>query len=107
MDAPLLAALILLPFINWPVAIILLRLAWVRPRIKALTERAWYATIIAACTTIYVLIAVNTNLGNALFSLEAGRLTVRLMFLGIGLYPLWWLWSYLTGGFGGDASNRP
>lgn len=95
----LLVALLMLPFFNWPVAIILIRLSRMSPSIKALSERAWLAALIALVTTVYVVVTWNTQFGYNWFTFDTGRTIVRLSILGIGLYPLWWLWAYYTGRF--------
>lgn len=99
MEALSLAALVALPFINWPLAITLLRLSRQRPYIRALSERAGLATIIAIVTTVYVAVAINSHLDFALFDAEAARVVVRSAIFVIGLYPLYWVWAYYTGRF--------
>lgn len=105
-DAIIFGALLFLPFINWPVAIMLIRLARIRPTIRALTERAVLALVIAVATTTYVLVAVNTEIGFAMFDFEIGKVILRLLILAIGLFPLWWLWSYYKGRFHGGLDDE-
>ena len=93
-------ALLLLPLINWPVAIILMRASARSPKILSLRERAGFALMIAISTTIYVGLTINVELGFPLFDTITGRTIVRLGVLTIGLYPMWWLWSYYTNRFG-------
>lgn len=102
MDTLIFLALLCLPFINWPVAISLVRLARIRPTIGALTERAALAVVIAIVTTIYVGIAANTQTGFPGIDFETSKVILRLLIIGIGLSPLWWLWGYYRGHF---ASN--
>lgn len=91
--------LLILPFINWPVAFMLVRLAWIKPTIRALTERAVLAVVIAIVTTIYVFVAANTQGGFLLLSQGEALTLLRLTIIGFGLYPTWWLWSYYRGRF--------
>lgn len=99
MDALVFAALLALPFINWPVAIILIRLARIKPMIRVLTERAVLAAIIATVTTVYWFIAVNTQLGFPVITSTGSMFVIRLMIVLVGIYPAWWLWSYYSGRF--------
>jgi hypothetical protein len=92
-------ALILLPLINWPVFILLARATRRDPTILSLRERTGYAFIIAACTSIYVVITINAEMDFVWFTNETGRVIVRFGVLIIGLYPIWWLWSYYTNRF--------
>lgn len=105
MDALVFAALLATPFINWPVAIILVRIARVRPTIRALTERAILAVIIAIVTTVYWFIAVNTQLGFPVITPTGSMFIIRCTIVVVGLYPMWWLWSYFSGGFRSDAQD--
>ena len=105
MDALVFAALLATPFINWPVAIILIRLARIRPTIRALTERAILAVIIAIVTTVYWFIAINTQLGFPVITPTGSMFIIRCTIVTIGLYPLWWLWSYSTGRFKGTKQD--
>lgn len=90
---------IVLPLVNWPVAITLLRLSLRRPRIRALSERAFLAFLIAVMTTGYSVVVVNSSTGYHVMDRDTGRNVVRLFVVLIGLYPIWWLWAYYTGRF--------
>ncbi len=83
---------------NWPVAIILIRAARRRPRIRALTVMATITTIIAVALTAYVAAVINAGYGY-LFPKEIAQVILRLMLLGLALFPLWFLWLYRTGRF--------
>ena len=89
------AALLLL---NWPVAVILSRAAFRRPRIRALTVMATLTTIIAIALTAYVLAVVNAGTGY-LLPREIAQVVIRGVFLTLALFPLWFLWLYRTGRF--------
>jgi hypothetical protein len=83
----------ILVIVNWTVAITLLRLAYRRgPRIRALTERAWLAVLIAVVTTL-------TFGAQELPGSAALGLASRLMMVSVSLYPVWWLWAYHTNRF--------
>lgn len=84
--------------LNWPVAVILVRAARKRPRIRALTVMATITTIIAILLTTYVVAVINMGAGYP-FPREAVQIAIRLPFLGLGLFPLWFLWLYRTGRF--------
>lgn len=99
LDSLLVVILLLLPFLNWLVAATLIRLSIISPSIKALSERAGLAVLIAMVTTIYAFVALNTVSGLTFFDAPTVRTVVRLLIIGIGLYPLWWAWSYYTGRF--------
>lgn len=91
----LIAAMLLL---NWPVALILVRAAARRPGIRALTVMATLTTIIAFALTAYVIAVVNAGQGY-LFPREVAQITIRVVFLALALFPLWFLWLYRTGRF--------
>lgn len=78
--------------INWTAAFILLRLAVRRPQIKALTERALLAVLIAIVTSL-------TLMGESLPEATGFETLARIAMVAISLYPLWWLWSYYSGRF--------
>ena len=91
----------LLPVINWPVAAILMRASLRRPAIRSLSERAVLAFLIALVTTVYSVIVINSTDGYPVLDRDTAQTVIRLFFLCLGLYPLWWLWSYWSGRFGG------
>lgn len=97
--------LLVLPFINWPVAFMLIRLARIKPHIRALTERAILAVVIAVVTTIYVFVAANTQGGFFVLSQGEALTLLRLTIIGFGLYPAWWLWTYYRGDFGSGEGD--
>jgi uncharacterized membrane protein len=98
-DALVAVAFLILPFVNWPVAVLLLRLSLQRPKIRSLAERAFLAFLIAIVTTVYALIVLNTQLGYPVMTRDTSRDIVRLFIFIVGLYPLWWLWAYWTDRF--------
>lgn len=100
--SPLLAGLLLVPFLDGLVAILLIRFAWEKPYINALIERAALAVGITVLTTVYAVAAANIDLGYPFFNLEDGRLLVRTVVLVIGLAPTWWLYLWLARKFGDD-----
>jgi hypothetical protein len=83
----------ILVIVNWTVAVTLLRLAYRRgPRIRALTERAWLAVLIAIATTLAF--GAQEFPGSAALSVAS-----RFVMVGVSLYPIWWLWAYHTNRF--------
>ena len=96
-DALLPSIIVLLTVIAIASAVVLVRAAVAKPRIGALTERAGIAVVIALFGIVYSAVAVNTEMGHAMFASEAARLGVRatvIVLLGI---PAWWTFLYLTG----------
>lgn len=103
LEGVLFAVIAALLLLNWPVAVILIRAAMRRPRIRALTVMATLTTIIAVSLTAYVLAVVNASV--SYLPREAMQVIFRLLFLLLALFPLWFLWLYRTGRFrdGGEA----
>ena len=96
-DAVLTSIIVVLTVVSIASAAVLVRAAYQRPRIGALTERATIAVVIAAFGLVYSAAAINTGLGSTLFTTDAARLGVRatvIVLLGI---PAWWTLLYLTG----------
>jgi cytochrome c oxidase assembly factor CtaG len=94
-----------------PVAFILTGCAWLsflvlgraalrRPRIGALTERAFIAFVIAALGTVSCLIVMNTDNGHAFFPVEVASLLFRLAIIAVLAVPTLWLALWTTGQLG-------
>jgi hypothetical protein len=86
-------------------AALLYRSARKRPRIGALTERANLAVTMALFSSIYALITLDIEIEPRLLAIEDVRVVVRLMFLALGLLPIWWLWRDRTGRLGVDEPD--
>lgn len=97
MDFAGLLVLAALPFINWPVAIFLVRLARRKPAIRALEERAGLAVLISTVSTCYAIASINFNLG--IIEFDLARSMTRGAMVVLGLYPLVWAWAYWTDRF--------
>lgn len=97
MDFAGLLVLAALPFINWPVALFLVRLARRKPAIRALEERAGLAVLIASVTTAYAVASLNFNAG--VLDFDMARTLIRGAIVVLGLYPLVWFWAYWTDRF--------
>lgn len=82
-------------------AVVLVAAAVQKPRIGALTERAAIAVILAVFGAVYSVVAVNTELDQAMFTTDVGRLAVRLIVVLLLAIPAWWTILYLTGRLGG------
>jgi hypothetical protein len=80
--------------IAWISAVTLIWLARQRPRIGFLVERAAAAVILAVATTIYALIARNTDSGYEWFDSDTSKVFVRLVFISLGCIPAIWLVLY-------------
>lgn len=83
---------------NWPVAGILVYAAWQKPRITALTVLAVAATLIAVGITAYVWAVGNAAAGYPIPK-ETAQVTFRLLLIGLSLFPVWFLYLFLTGKF--------
>lgn len=86
--------LVLMPVIDWAATVILVVLARRKPRIGFLTERAFSAFIVSLVTTIYAVVALNTQLGFPVIDNRAALGIVRLAIVILGLAPLAWLVLY-------------
>lgn len=98
LEGALFAGIAALLLLNWPVAVILVRAAIRRPRIRALTVMATLTTIIAVALSVYVLAVVNAG-GGYLVPREWAQVATRIVFVLLALFPLWFLWLYRTGRF--------
>ena len=85
----------LMLLLNWPVAIILMRAANHKPRIRALTVMAVATTLIAIGLTVYVWAVINAATGYVIPK-EAAAIFFRLVLIGLGVFPIWFLWLYVT-----------
>ena len=92
-------AIVLLPFINWPVAILLLLATRRYPSILSLREGTGMAFVLTIWVSIYLVVTVNAEMGYVWFDFNIARTIVRFGHLFIGLYPIWWLWSYYRNEF--------
>jgi len=88
-------AISFLLLLNWPVFLILARAAWAKPRITALTVMAVASGLIAIGLTAYVWAVANAAAGYPV-PRETAQTWFRLILLGLGLFPLWFLWLYAT-----------
>ena len=82
-------------------ALILVRAAFIKPRIGALTERAVIAVIIAILGVVYAAVALDTEAGRVIFSQDWARFAVRFVVVLLLAIPTWWTFLYLTGRLGG------
>lgn len=98
LEGVLFAVISFLLLLNWPVALILIRAARHRPRIRALTVMAVSSVLIALGLTAYVLAVLNSGQGYV-FPREVAQIAFRAVLIGLAIFPLWFLWLYLTGRF--------
>jgi hypothetical protein len=94
----LLVFVALLAVINWVCAAILVRAARAES-VPALSERASAAVVIAGANSLYLLITINTQLDFVFLSLAEVTVLMRLMFIGLGIVPIRWLYLYFSGRF--------
>jgi len=87
--------LLVLPIIDWIATGVLVILAVQRPRIAFLTERAVIAVVVSGVTTVYGLVALNTQLGFPIFDADTAKVIVRLAIVVLGAAPIVWLALYL------------
>jgi hypothetical protein len=99
MAALLIAVLFVAPFVDWTVALLLVRASRNYPKGHALRERAILAVVIAIAVTVYFLAALNAFAKYPAFDLETGQLIARLAVASIGLLPAYWLWIYARNGW--------
>lgn len=91
---------LLLTFGAWWSFAVLGRAALQRPRIGALTERAFIAFIIAVLGSVACAIAVNTDSGRPWFDAATASLLFRLAIIAVLAVPTLWLVLWLTGRLG-------
>ena len=60
----------------------------------ALTERAWASVALSLFVTVYAAIQTNADAGNAWWSVETGRIILRLATILLGTIPSLWLVRY-------------
>jgi len=93
--------ILVLALIGWVFTAILARAAWIRPRISTLSERALAGIVISTFSTLYGLVASNTDLGFVTFDSDTVRSILRILVLVVGLLPIVWGALYLSGHLGG------
>ncbi len=94
-----------------PLLFILTALAWLsvwlfagptlaRPRIGALTERAWIGVVIAAMGTVFCILVLNSDAAHRFIDVELVQRLSRLTILAVLLVPAIWIFLYITGRLG-------
>lgn len=83
---------------NGVVSLILIRAAWKRPHIWALTVMAISSTLVTLGLATYVWAVANAAVGFPV-SQEATRVILRTVLIGLSLFPYLFLWVYITGRF--------
>jgi hypothetical protein len=100
----------ILPFLIWGLtasawmsAVILVRAAFVCPRVGALTERAVVAVVLAIFGSVYSLAVLNSEWAHLVDGGDVVSL-LRIAVVVLLLLPVWWSFMYLTNrlGPGGD-----
>lgn len=92
----LLVSIAALTVASWASTALLVRAALPAPRIGALTDRAFLATIISAFGTVSLLIVFNTDAGLAYFPVEVARVLYRLSVIALLAAAVLWMVLYLT-----------
>ncbi len=87
-------AVVVLTIVSWVSTVLLLRAAWIRPRIHVLTERAFIAVLISLVGTLGVVMLVK------LLPAEPGWTIFRLVLLSLLAVPSYWTWLYFSGRLG-------
>ena len=101
-DRVLSGLILILAAFGWISAAVLVNAARKRPRIGVLTERAALGVLVAVFVTLYGLAAFNSDAGFPLIGPETVRTVIRLLVVGLGLVPVYWVALYLTGRLGSD-----
>jgi hypothetical protein len=94
MSHAFLVIIVLLPVLDWIATAVLVMLANRTPHIGALTERAFAAGVVSVTTTIYAIVAINSETGWALWDVDGGRVIIRILFIAIGAAPIAFLALY-------------
>jgi hypothetical protein len=94
LDALFFAALLILPFFDWLATLELLRLNRLDPSVGFLTERTVAALVVSSVTTVYALVALNTQLGFPVLDRTAALDIVRSAVVILGFHPIFWLVLY-------------
>ena len=94
-----LTALVIVAIVSWPATVMLLRLARQEPRIRALTERALYSLVITIFMTVYLAVIWLERTNPDFLASPLVHNIIRVGVVIIGLYPLVWLWLYVTNRF--------
>ena len=81
-------------------AVVLVRAAFVKPRIGALAERAAVGVLIAFFGCVYSVVALDTEAGRVVLSTEIARTITRLAVVALLALPSLWSLLYLTGRLG-------
>ena len=84
----------------WCSLVVLTHAALQKPRIGALSERAFIAFIIAVLGTVACTLAINTDAGRPWFGAEAASMLFRLSIIAVLAVPSIWLALWVTGRLG-------
>lgn len=85
---------VLLTIVSWISTGLLLRAAWIKPRIDVLTERAIIAVLISLVGTVGVVLLIR------ILPPEPGWTIFRLVLLALLAVPSYWTWLYMSGRLG-------
>ena len=96
----LVVALLALTVASWASTFLLVRAAWQKPRIGALTERAVISVILSTFGTVSVFLVLNSDTGASFLAADLARNIFRLCLFAFLLVPVLWLGLYLRNGLG-------
>lgn len=94
--------ILVLGSVGWFCSAVLVTAAIRKPRIGALTERAFLGILLALFATVAGIAALNTDANAALFPVELARVLVRVLIIALEVVPVVWVYLYFTGRLGGD-----
>lgn len=89
----LLFPLVVLAIFDWLSTGILVRAALIKPRIRALSERAFLSVVLSIAVTTYLITATAASF--ELIEIAEIRLAARAIFVGLALTPILWLYLYV------------
>lgn len=92
------AALILSIPLSWAVSIVLIVPASRRPRIRFLSVMTTLSVILSILLTAYVWAVFNAAAGYVV-SAEVAKTALRICFLALPFFQIWFLFLYITGRF--------
>jgi hypothetical protein len=87
--------LLILPIVDWTATVILMRLTRRERGLTFLTERTFAALMLSGFTTLYALVALNTQLNFIVFDRLGAQEAVRIGVIILGCGPIIWLIAYV------------
>jgi hypothetical protein len=105
LDDGVAALLLVLAVLDCVVAVTLVRLAWRKPHINALTERAFRSAIVAIVASVFAYLALDDHRVHLLRD-SAWHLLATLAVVVLSIPAALWLWPYWRSRLGADEGER-